>query len=373
MKLHFALLFFIINFLVGYSQEKYSYEFEKIIATDTISAQDQIADIVSGAELYDGKFLISYYENDRIPLLYKKEKDILISYNLDFADETNYELIKQSANKQYLFITGKGSHSARQTEFGYKTFYTIDVQNNKFVNFQYYSSMTFWAPNEEDPAGFTVTQEFTVTNSQLLIIEDIITVLSYFVSLTNEATRDNDVIKSGEYIIEESQIKKVKYYDENSMTFRPIRYAGKMAIGMTLDDVKLIYTDVDFVEKENSYRTCADENQQGFEIYDGTELLAFVPNELSENKILNLIILSPKINFGKISTNSTAQQILKTYPKSNVRLDSLSDWEHIYIAELNIELVFKTNENNRIAAYKKEVFSKLKNGSAKSDFIVIGR
>lgn len=372
MKLHFGLLA-IINFVVGYSQEKYSYEFEKIVATDTISTPDQIADIVSGAELYDGKFLISYYENDRLPLLYKKEKDILISYNLDLTDETNYEFVKQTANKQYLFIIGKGSHSARQTEFGSKTFYIIDVLNNAFLNFQYYSSMTYWAPNEDDPSGFNVTQEFTVTNSQLLVSEDLITVFSDFISLTSEATLDADVIKSGQYRIEKSQLRKISLYDENSMTFKPIRYVGKMAIGMTLDDVKLVYPDVNFVEKENSYSTCADDNQNGFEVFDGNQLLAFVPNELSENKILNPIILSPKINFGKISTNSTAQQILKTYPKSNVRLDLLSDWEHIYIQELEIEVVFKTNENNRIAAYKKEVFSKLKNGSAKPDFIEIGR
>lgn len=371
MKQRIIILILLHNFFISFGQEKYVYQFEKIETIDSIQEKEVLDDLLNDVKLFDNKFFISYYGNDRIPTLYKKEKDFCLSLNLDFSDETNYNIIGISENKQFIYINGEGNHSARQTEFGFKYLYIVNLKNNTFIQIQYYSSLVFWEPDENDPNGFNVTKENTVNSSKIVLTENGLTVVSDFFSITNDEKIDYDIIQSGVYELDEFKLKKTKYYDAELMKFKPIKYVGDIAIGMTLEDLKLIYPYVSFIEKENDYNTCAEENITGFEVWDGNELLGYVSNNITENRIKNFIAISPTFNFGKLNVNSTAKQVLKYYPKSNVRLDSLTDWEHIYIKELNIELIFKTKETNRIGKYKNEEFVKLNNGELKVDFIKV--
>ena len=370
MKQQIIILILLHVFFIGFGQEKYSYEFEKI-QTDTISEKDSIKNMVDDVKLYSGKFFISYYQNNRIPLLYKKEKNFILSLDLGFSDETNYNIIGQSENQQFLYINEEGDHSTGQTGFGHKDLYIVNLKNNTYLVIQYYSSVSYWAPDENDPNGFPITKEYTVNSSKIAFTKNGITVISNLFGITSDIKIDYDIIQSGEYQLDEFQLKKTKYYDEKSMKFLPIKYIGDIVIGMTLEDLNLVCPNASFVEKENIYGTCAEENPFGFEVWDGNELLGYVNNNISENRITNFKVIAPKFNFGKLNTNSTANEVLKYFPKSNVRLDSLTEWEHIYVKELNIELVFKTNESNRIGKYKNEDFVKLKNGKTKVDFIQV--
>lgn len=371
MKQQIIILIFLNNFFIAFGQERYVYEFEKIEVIDTIQKKEILNDLLSNAELFDNKFFISYYGNERIPTFYIKEKDFCLSLNLDFSDETNYNIVGLSENQQFIYINGEGNHSARQTEFGSKYLYIVNLKNNTFLQIQYFSSVVFWEPNENDPSEFNITKENTVNSSKIALSKNGFTVISNIFSITNNEKIDYDVIQSGEYELDEFKLKKTKYYNTESMKFTPIKYVENIAIGMTLEDLKLIYPYISFIEKENIYQTCTDESALGFEVWDGTELLGYVDNNLSDNKIKNLKVISPRFNFDKLNTNTTASEILKYYPKSNVRLDNLTEWEHIYIKELNIELVFKTNDTNRIGKYKNENFVKLKNGKTKVDFIQV--
>lgn len=371
MKREIAVLILLLSFLISFGQEKYSYNFEKIVDIDTIYQKDTISSLLSNEKLFNGKFFISYYKNSRIPSFYIKEKSYCLCIDLGFSDETNYKIIGQSEDQQFIYINQQGSHSSRQTEFEDRYLYIIDVKNKSYLNLQYYSSVAYWEPRTEDPASFNIITEHTVTSSKICLNKNGLTVTDDFFSISDSAKVDMEVIRSGEYKLDKHRLKKIKYYDTESMSFKPIKYIGAIAIGMSLEDLLFVYPYASFQEKENSYATCANELSLGFEVWDSDELLGFVNNFISENKITNFKAISPKFNFGKISTNTTAKEILKLYPKSNVRLDLLTEWEHIFIKELNIELVFKTNENNRIGIYKDEQFIKLKNGKAKADFIQI--
>lgn len=371
MKQPIVILILLHAFFTAFSQEKYVYEFEKIETVDTIQKKEVLDDLLSNVKLFDDKFFISYYGNDRIPSFYKKEKDLCLSLNLDFSDETNYNIIGLSQNQQFIYINGEGDHSTGQTNYGYKYLYIVNLKNNTFLQIQYYSSIVFWEPNENDPSGFNIAKENTVNSSKIVLNKNGFTVISDIFSISNDEKIDYDVIQSGEYELDEFRLKKTKYYNKELMKFEPIKYAGNIAIGMTLEDLKLIYPYVSFIEKENIYQTCADENDLGFEVWDGTELIGYVDNQITDNKIKNLKVISPRFNFDKLNTNTTAVEILKYFPKSNVRLDSLTDWEHIYVIELDIELIFKTNDTNRIGKYKNENFVKLKNEKAKVDFIQV--
>lgn len=371
MKQQIIFLILILNFLISFSQEKYVYEFEKIEAIDTIQKKEILNDLLSNAKLFDNKFFISYNDNEKIPTFYKKEKDFCLSLNLGFSEETSYNIVGLSENQEFIYINGEGEHSTGQTNYGYKYLYIINLKKNTYLEIQYYSSIVFWEPNENDPNEFNIIKENTVNSSKIALSKNGFTVISNIFSITNDEKIDYDVIQSGEYELDEFKLKKTKSYNTEFMKFTPIKYVENIAIGMTLEDLKLVYPYISFIEKENIYQTCMDESALGFEVWDGTELLGYVDNNLSDNKIKNLKVISPRFNFDKLNTNTTASEILKYYPKSNVRLDNLTEWEHIYIKELNIELVFKTNDTNRIGKYKNENFMKLKNGTTKVDFIQV--
>ena len=360
----------ILNFLISFSQEKYVYEFEKIEAIDTIQKKEILNDLLSNARLFDNKFFISYNGNEKIPTFYKKEKDFCLSFNLGFSDETSYNIIGLSENQQFIYIDGEGEHSTGQTNYGYKNLYIVNLKKNTYLEIQYYSSIVFWEPDEDDSNG-NITKKNTVNSSKIVLNKNGFTAINNIFSITNDEKIYYDVIQSGEYELDEFKLKKTKYYDAELMKFEPIKYVGNIAIGMTLEDLKLIYPYISLIEKENIYQTCADENTLGFEVWDGTELLGYVDKNITDNKIKNLKVISPRFNFDKFNTNTTASEILKYFPKSNVRLDLLTDWEHIDIKELNIEFVFKTNDTNRIGKYKNENFVKLKNGKTKVDFIQV--
>lgn len=345
------------------------YHFEKIEAVDTIYKKELSDNVLDDVELFDQKYFISYYANERIPAFYVREKDFYIAMNLDFSNQTNYNIIGLSENRQFIFINAEGDHSARQTQFGFKYLYIVNLANNTFLQIQYYSSVVYWEPDENDPNGFNVTKEHTVNSSKIGFCENGFTVINEIFDINNENKIDYGVIQSGVYELDASKLKKIKYYDTDLMKFQTIKYVGDISIGMTLQDVTLVYPYISFVEKENIYKTCADDNSFGFEIWDGNELLAYASNNIQDNKIKDLIVLSPRFFFGKINTNSTASEVLSYFPKANVRIDSLTEWEHIYIRELNIELVFKTTESNRIGSYKNEILKKLKNPDLKVDFI----
>jgi len=365
------ILILLNNFFVTFGQEKYAYEFEKIEAIDTIQKKEILNDLLSDVKLFDNKFFISYYGNDRIPTFYKKEKDYCLSLNLGFFDKTKINIVGLSENKQFIYINEEGNHSARQTEFGYKYIHIVNLKNNTSLQIQYFSSVVFWEPNENDPNGFNVTKEHTVNSSKIALNKNGMTVTTTIFSITNDEKIDYEIIQSGEYELGEFKLKKTKFYNTELMKFEPIKYIGNIAIGMTLEDLKLIYPYASFIEKETIYKTCADANTLGFEVWDGNELLAYVNNNITENRITNFIAISSAFNFGKLNINSTARQVLKYYPKSNVRLDLLTEWEHIYVKEFNIEFIFKTNEASRIGNYKNEDFVKLKNGETKVDFIQV--
>ena len=371
MKHHILVLILLQSFTSAFSQENYVYHFEKIEAVDTIYKKELSANVLDDVELFDQKYFISYYANERIPAFYVREKDFYIAMNLDFSNQTNYSIIGQSENKQFIYINAEGDHAARQTQFGFKYLYIVNLKDNTFLQVQYYSSVVYWEPDENDPDGFNITTEHTVNSSKIALHQNGFTVMNEIFELNSENKIDYDVIQSGVYELDASKLKKTKYYDANLMKFQTIKYVGDIAIGMTLQDVTLVYPYISFIEKENIYKTCADDSSFGFEIWDGNEVLGYANNNIQDNKIKSLIVLSPRFFFGEINTNTTASEVIKYFPKANVRIDSLTEWEHIYIKELNIELVFKTTETDRIGKYKNDTFIKLKNPSTKVDFIQV--
>lgn len=387
-KIFFLSIIQICSVLHG--QEKYSYEFEKLPVTDTIYNNETIASLQSDSEYkYDDYFVARRdFEgeiNRTIYCLLKKVKYYWISYAIpyEYCTACSTNPIGLSENKKYFLATSRYNHLSHGAGHGNENtiqkLILVDIAHVSAIQIESDTEDIFWETKEngDETSGKDImVSNHILENNQLTILNTCF---------------DDQKIKDcanagGLYEFKDNKLLKIMNYNPLTKGFTKIRYAGGIAIGMTLEDVRLAYPNARFFENENAYGTCTD-SKIGFELWDADQLLGYaltIPvkqntddetnsgnTNYNNEKIYRFIVSSPKINFGKINSNSTAAEVLKLYPKANVRLDLLSDWEHIYIQELHIELVFKTDDNNRIGIYKNETFTSLRNKKAKADFIVV--
>jgi len=363
-----SLLIFVLFSIVSVSngQEKYSLNFKKLESGGIIYKQEEI-NIIDKVNKIDANevFLCKIKTKGDDIYLAIKEKNYWLPFYLNLDYENISGPILVSENKRYLFINTEVDQIAGQTEIINKVLEIIDLKNHASLQLDYFNATHFWK-NQENAAFTTSKKELAYSN---LILDN------NFLTLINNCIADGSYINcdnnGGVYEFQENALKKIKHYDKETMLLKPIKYIGPIAIGMTLEDLRSVYPNINFAEKPNPYLTCAAGDSSGFEVWNGTELLGFVTNSLSFEKVNGFVAISPKFSFGKINTNTTAEEVLKLYPKCNVRLDLVTEWEHIYIQELGIELVFKTDENNRMGVYENEDFVKIKNKKAQADFIVV--
>ncbi|HEU4496387.1 MAG TPA: hypothetical protein VFR70_04985 [Flavobacterium sp.] len=372
---------------VSKGQEKYTYEFEKLGITDTIHDQGMLKSLKrdSGFNYNDYFFAERHFEGEAKTTCYlvKKNQNYWISYALPYDKDINtMHLIGPSENKNYFFATSYSSHlshgAGRVDENAVENLIIVDIQNISYIQLDSYAKDTSVEIEENGDEKYIEN----VMVSNFILQNDCLTILTTCLDNGNNKTCANP---GGLYEFNNQKLRKIKNYNPANKGFSKINYAGKIAIGMTVEDIRLTYPNARFFKTDNPYTTCADA-ETAIEVWDGGHLLGHALTKqihadttgqtdgeninYSNEKTYEFMVLSPSINFGRINKNTTAGEIIKLYPDANIRIDSLTDWEHVFIKELNIELVFKTGETNRISAYKNENFAKLKNKKATPDFII---
>lgn len=377
-------------------QENYSYKFEKMAITDTIYKKAEVDSLKNNSTYIYRDFFFAdryfkYETQGTILCLLKKENEYWISYAVpyEYGPYPSTNLIGPSENKNY-FLAAAGStyvsHGGGQGNEGtIEKLIIIDTENNSSITLDSYRSDKYWVYEDnsedlKDSGENSMDSKYIFENNQLKILN----------TCFNAEGKIECPNPGGVYEFQNDILKKIKNYDPNTKGFKTINYIGDIALGMTLEEMNSVLPYSGFIEKDNIYGNCADETT-GFEVSNNNKILGFaLTKEIkqgnaekakeehsdeyidSENlKIYKFIVLSSEFNFEKININTKVSEVMKFYPKANVRLDLLSEWEHIYIQELNIELVFKTDESNRIGVYKNETFVKLKNKKAKPDFIIV--
>lgn len=365
MKRIFFLLLLVSQFSASKGQEKYSYDFEKLEVVDTIYIKSHIDTLLPESKFVSNNFFIN--EDQPQITLIKKSNSYWLVYLLPFESGTNsfYSIIGESEDRKYFFVKTQSNNISRGTENIDKAFYIIDVINNSYTSLENYTFSHGWEFGEK---GELVRDDHSIKNSEIVVNKNNFIVLNSCFDHFELVECDN---LGGEYELQNQKLKKIKSYDRKTMQLKPIQYVGDIAIGMTFEDIRLLYSNVRFEEVPNKYGTCADDDVNGFKIWnENNELMMLViMNGEMPSRIKYIVVTSSKYNFNNINTNLTIEEAFKAYPKANFRLDALTEWEHLFIQELNIELVFETQENNRIGIYKNEEFLKLKRKKAKIDFI----
>jgi hypothetical protein len=147
----------------------------------------------------------------------------------------------------------------------------------------------------------------------------------------------------------------------------------KIYIGMTIQEMKGIYSNAEFIE-EPLYLYGVDSEEPGITVVQNGEKMFFVWTMQNENTIHGISILSDKIQIDDgIHVGMTLEEFLKKHPGHELRMDELSqkDFEYIHIPELNYYVEFWTTDSTRVANYSKPDlnFISIKQPQAKIDRI----
>jgi hypothetical protein len=383
--------FFIIllfTSLACFGQQPYFYNFEKLEATDTIpERQVNVLKLESQFNYSDYFFVKRNIEGSQqanVPCLVKKQGDVWVSYTLasDFGET---EFTGRTSNADYFLLKSYYSHVAQGagtvSENQTRTLIIVDVKQLACIRLESHSK-DFFTQLGENGSELTDIDEVHST----FVLDGLLLII-----LNN--CRDNDKIKEcadpgGVYQFEAGGLRKIQAYNPATLAYTTIHYVTDIAPGMTLQQISESYPYAEIFKTDNLLGTCADA-ETGYGMRINGKVAGFLlarpfaetvqeePEEaglnLSALKAYRLVFFSPQFAIGGISTETTAAEILKRYPDANVRLDSLTEWEHMYIKELGAEAVFKTDESNRVAKYRNEQFTKLKNKQARPDFISVSQ
>lgn len=342
---------------------QFFYPFEKLEVQDTIWEEKKINALREGAVyLKDNYFIRSgdYFGNG--VALYKKQKNYWLALNLPW-DNQQREISEIKFNGRYLYYETSFSHAARGIVGNYSYFNIIDPDKQSRVEFQSRYYLEQWNSDDEN----AIPEK---TSCSVKIVLDTAEVQMFASQLYSECN-------IGLFKITDSGLTKIKRYDDINYRMVPVKWVGKIATGMTLEEFSSLYENTQLEKAPNIYGNCAEDERDGYKVSrDETPILYFIMDQ-DELHISGIIILSPEFYFRNIHCGMTAGEVLKNYPEARLRKDLLSEQEFLFIEELGIDLVFNTTEENRVGLYRydrklsDEVYKKLVRKDAVVDWIML--
>jgi hypothetical protein len=377
-------LIFIFGSKLGTGQIGFNESLEPLFAVDTICDLKAVEALRAKSEFHSHNciFIRRSSENpDETGKLLLLDTNCWIEYEMpglfwmnQFAEPLGF-----TKDKQFFLASCQYGNFTRGQEVKNEDLFIVDIRNRTFTSFTQYYYDFQWT--FDDSTGQEI-DHWNVYNANIIIEGNRVMVISN--TFENFEVKDDVSRISGEdgvYEIKDGVLHKTHYYNRTLRSMTPIRYAGKIAHGMTLKEVQSIYPNGYLLEvPRNKYGDDQSDEVTGFEIWDNNELLYFVDTqgEVDKEFITDIFIIK-QIDFGKIRYNSTIKSILRIYPKCELKIDLISDWEYMYISELGATLCFKTNEGNRIGKYKFDevsrdmVYVSLLRKDAVVDFIRLDR
>jgi|WetSurMetagenome_2_1015567.scaffolds.fasta_scaffold108587_2 hypothetical protein len=126
----------------------------------------------------------------------------------------------------------------------------------------------------------------------------------------------------------------------------------KIHIGMTVQEMKDLYTGADFVA-EPVYMYGLDGDNDGIVVKENNVPQFFVWTMEGEDKIAGIAILSDKIIIDKnVHVGMTLEDFLKKYPNEILSVNESGDsYEYIYIPDPDYSVEFLTTDSTRVAEY----------------------
>ncbi len=126
----------------------------------------------------------------------------------------------------------------------------------------------------------------------------------------------------------------------------------KIHIGMTIQEMKALYAEADFIE-EPLFNYDIDSEEKGITVRNAGESLFFVWTLQGNDTITGIEIISDRIIIDRdVHVGMTLEDFLKKYPKSKLAVDELTlDYEYIHIPNLDYRVDFLTTDSTRAAEF----------------------
>lgn len=341
------------------SNAQFSILAEKLPVLDTIYTQGEIDKLNQFRQQYftADLFTVSKYKNLGGLMLIARKKNYWLAFALpsdNFSEKNNI-----SYNGKCFYYTTFSTHASRG-----------NLIANRYLNIiNPLKDIYFELPvmiNQEnyDPEINNGKAEIKSCNCKVVLEQDMITIFQFSNNLT-------DCLGNGVYKIDNDKLIRYRFYDENNYRMSEVRWAGKLATWMTLDDVTAVYPDAAVSKIEDRFGICADDERPAYSLTEDTDSLAFLFLDTDEKYIRKILVRSDKIKFNNIHTGMTAGDVVKLYPAAAIVTDLLSDNEYIVLKDPAVKLIFNTTEKNRVGKYSHERMTGLQRPSAKIDYIEI--
>lgn len=129
-------------------------------------------------------------------------------------------------------------------------------------------------------------------------------------------------------------------------------YVDKIHIGMTIQEMKDVYTSANFIE-EPVYKYGIDGESNGLVVEENGNRLFFVWTSENENEIRGITIISKDIKIDdNVSVGMTLAEFIKKYPEATLAIDLIDNkYEFSYVAKLKYRIEFLTTDSTRVAEY----------------------
>lgn len=129
-------------------------------------------------------------------------------------------------------------------------------------------------------------------------------------------------------------------------------YVDKIHIGMTIQEMKDVYTSANFIE-EPVYKYGIDGESNGLVVEENGNRLFFVWTLENENEIRGITIISKDIKIDdNVSVGMTLAEFIKKYPEATLAIDLIDNkYEFSYVAKLKYRIEFLTTDSTRVAEY----------------------
>lgn len=345
MKITTSLILLLLS-IKAFSQTERITEFYPLTPIDTINNFKELKKSERIDSLNSSDFFFTYkdHEYERGLLLNKKSNDKWIIYEFDSEFLSSFSSPNMSVgdfrieDEKYIFIEIFTSPSGGGCSSLYEYLIILNIETCKTMEFCNYHHQTCY---DYDDKSVSQSECRTTTKLEKGIL-----------SLKSSENIDRlHCIESAEYKIKNDSLIKTKYYLETHRSFYPIICNEEYDIctGTGLYTLKSKFSNAIFKEApifEYGY----DSETIGKEFYTNNELQLFVVfNEF--NIATGISFVSPRYTFDGISTETKVSEILNKYTTSKLHIDLISDWEYIFIKELYVKFVFKTNNSNRIGFY----------------------
>jgi hypothetical protein len=341
------------------SDAQFSTVAEKLSVLDTIYAQVEIDKLDKFRQQYftADLFTVSKYRDLSGLILIARKKNYWLAFEMPFDNFSEKNDIHY--NGKYFYYETTFHHSSRGNLIANRYLNIIDPEKGFYFELPVMINQENYDPEINDGKS-----EIKSCNCKIVLEEDRVTSFQFTKTLT-------DCLGSGVYQIDNDKLIRCRFYDENNYRMSEIRWAGKLATWMTLDDVTAVYPDAVVSKIEDRFGSCAEDERPAYSLTDDADSLAFLFLDTDEKYIRKILVQSPKISCNNIHTGMTAGDVLHLYPAATIVTDLLGDYEYIVLRDPAVRLIFNTTEKNRVAKYRNETMTGLQRPAAKIDYIEI--